>query len=517
MLSSATGLPRLTPLTIRRPRLERWMQAYAQYPVRLVIAPGGSGKTSLLLKYCAESERETLYYSLPEGCDAAAVREMLREALDASPAQCREIVVDEIDNAAPDGILELMRLVEEAPGNITLIYIGRSRELIDARRLIARGVAVLCDAQRIAFDVEEARTLAEACGASATDLDLRRLIGDTDGWALAVSSAIRAAAAENETVERAYQTWRSQSQAFLRDFAAEALERVPLDCREAFWDLFNGEALDVTRLRDLEARGLFVIEDGSNSFRLYRALRQAGVKAESAPPSGTFTPPLMIKMFRSFEARIENRDIPWVRKRDQQIVKYLLLKPNGAATRTELASVFWADTDRHLATQSVRTACSTIRKAFASVVGPANVDLYFRTSPDIQIDLANVVCDARRFLAHLNDADADFERGHVQNAAMHYRAAEKLYAGRLLGFEGPEPWIVPQANQLQDRFVQALERLGMLALESEETSTATQCAMRALAIAPEHPATQRLAAAMENTRSQKQRPSVRRAALHSVS
>jgi DNA-binding SARP family transcriptional activator len=227
----------------------------------------------------------------------------------------------------------------------------------------------------------------------------------------------------------------------------------------------------------------------------------------------------MISMFRSFEARIEGRDIPWVRRRDQQIIKYLLLKQNGTATRAELASVFWADTDRHLATQSVRTACSTIRKAFATVVGPANVDLYFRTAPDIQIDLTNVVCDVRRFCAHMNDGDADFERGNAQDAAMHYRAAEKLYAGRLLDFEGPEPWIAPHAVQLHDRFIQALERLGTLAIEHEEIATATQYANRAHAVAPDHPAVGRLYEKLDCMRMPKgeRRTSERRSILRSVS
>jgi DNA-binding SARP family transcriptional activator len=499
-----TGLPRLTPLTIRRPRLERWLQAYAQYPVRLIIAPSGCGKSSLLLKYCAESERDTAYYTLPENCDVQYVRGLLSDATNVSPAQCREIVIDELDNGSPEAIAELMSFVEEAPENITLIYVARSRERVDARRLIARGVAVLCEARRMAFDVDEAGTLAEACGVSATDLDLRRLIEDTDGWAMAVSSAIRTASAENETLDRAYQAWRAQSQGFLRDFVAAELQRVPLDCRQPFWDLYNGESTpDPSCMRRLEAYGMFLVDDGRDSLRLYRPLRPIGARILPSSAPVPFTPPMMVSMFRSFEARIESREIPWVRRRDQQIVKYLLLKPNGTATRAELASVFWSDTDRHLATQSVRTACSTIRKAFASVVGPAHVDLYFRTAPDIQVDLSNVVCDVRRFSAHMNDGDADFERGNVHDAAMHYRAAEKLYAGRLLEFDGPETWIVAQGDQLHDRFVQALERLGTLAVENEELTTATHYANRAHAIAPDHPGVQRLYASLERLRAPK--------------
>ncbi len=494
-----TRLPRLTPLTIRRPRLERWLQAYAQYPVRLVIAPAGCGKTSLLLKYCAESDRDTLYYSLPEGCDAHYVRDLLNGAFELSPAQCREIVVDEMDNGTPDAVAELMGMVEEAPENITLIYVARSREMVDARRLIARGVAVLCDAHRMAFDGEEVGTLAEACGVAATDLELRRLIEDTDGWAMAVSSAIRTAAAENETLDRAYQTWRTQSQGFLRDFLAAELERVPAELRMAFWDLYGGLCVpDLPRLRELESHGLFVIGDGHDVLRLYRPLRPVAAKNVQAPAATTtFTPPLMVRLFRSFEARIDGREIPWVRRRDMQIIKYLVLKPNGTATRAELASVFWSDTDRHLAMQSVRTTCSTIRRAFASIVGPANVDLYFRTAPDVQIDLNNVVCDVRRFIAHMDDGDSNFERDNVQDATMHYRAAEKLYAGRLLEFDGPEPWSASHADLLADRFVQALERLGTLALENEEISLARQYAHRAKTVSPDHPAVTRLCARLE--------------------
>jgi DNA-binding SARP family transcriptional activator len=505
----------LTPLTIRRPRLERWLEAYSQYPVRLVIAPPGSGKTSLVLKYCAESGRNTVYHSMPQDADAQYVRRTFGKALTTSPAQCQELLIDEIDNACPEALEELSRLVETAPENITLIYIARSRECIDVRRLVTRGIAALCDARRLAFDAEEASTLAEACGVSAGDLEVRRLIEDTDGWALAVSSAIRTAAAESLTIDRAYQMWRSQSQTLLREFVMAEAKRAPEELQRAFWSLYEGSGrVDIAAMRELEVHGLFVVDDGRDALRLFRPLAPFGVKPLSNTAAAPSTPPLMVKMFRAFEARIGGRDIPWVRRRDQQLVKYLLLKPNGTATRSELASVFWNDTDRHLATQSVRTACSTIRKAFAAIVGPANVDLYFRTAPDIQIDLKNVVCDVRRFLAHVNDGDADYDRGDVEDAAMHYRAAEKLYAGRLLEFDAPEPWMLAQAGSLSDRFMQVLERLGMLAAEHEEVTTATLYMRRAQAVAPEHPAFARLAARLDRLREPKK---VERPALQSVS
>jgi DNA-binding SARP family transcriptional activator len=245
----------------------------------------------------------------------------------------------------------------------------------------------------------------------------------------------------------------------------------------------------VAQLRHLAGCGLFIYEDG-DQLRPYRALQPpaASVSGSNAPAAEPpAISPLIVHLFQSFEAKLGGRDIPWVRRRDQQIVKYLLLKPDGKASRTELASVFWSDTDRHLATQSVRTACSTIRKAFASIVGYAAVDAYFRTAPDVQIDLSHVVCDVRRFTAHVVDAESCFNRGDREGATMHYRAAEKLYAGGLLDFEATEPWFATHARILRDRYVMLLERLGDFALETNDLNAALEYAQRGRALEPEQP------------------------------
>ncbi len=506
MLLSKTGVPRLTPLTIHRTRLERWLQAYAQIPVRLVAAPSGSGKSTTLLTYAAERDGDVAYCALAQDCDPPRFRQALAsalalskvpktyaqlvEAVSGNPAHCIEIAIDEVDNATPQTIEELLRLVEDVSENVTFIYAARSREQIHARRLISRGLAELCDARRLAFDEEESTLFAQACNATCTDLEIRRLVEDTDGWAVALCGTLRTAAAEGETVQRAYERWRRQSSAFLHDLLSSELERVREEDRLLFWNVLSGRTLgDTAQLRHLEGCGLFIYEDGEQ-LRPYRALQpQSKCATISASPvvETASTAPLIVHMFQSFDAKLGGRDVPWVRRRDQQIVKYLLLKPDGKASRSELASVFWTDTDRHLATQSVRTACSTIRKAFASIVGYAAVDAYFRTAPDVQIDLGHVVCDVRRFNAHIVDAESCFGRGDQEGAAMHYRAAEKLYAGGLLDFEASEPWFATHAQLLCDRYVMLLERLGEIAYEANDLSAAIEYAQRAHAIEPEQP------------------------------
>lgn len=507
MLLSKTGVPRLTPLTIHRNRLERWLHAYAQTPVRLVVAPSGCGKSTVLLTYAAERESDVAYCALPAYCEPPQFRQALAaalalpkppktyaqllEAICGNPAHCIEIAIDEVDNATPETVEELLRLVEDVCENVSFIYAARSRERIHARRLIARGLAELCDARRLAFDEEEAALFAQACGAAGTDLEIRRLVDDTDGWAMALCGTLRTAAAEGETVSRAYERWRKQSSAFLHDLVSNELERVAEEDRALFLSVMSGRTHgDVAQLRHLEGCGLFIYEDG-DQLRPYRVLQPPAAKTAPVAPApqvdAPAMPPFLVHMFQSFEAKISGRDIPWVRRRDQQIVKYLLLKPDGKASRAELASIFWSDTDRHLATQSVRTACSTIRKAFASVVGYAAVDAYFRTAPDVQIDLSHVVCDVRRFTAHIVDADSCFGRGDREGATMHYRAAEKLYAGGLLDFEATEPWFATHARLLRDRYVMLLERLGEIAYEMNDLNAALEYAQRARALEPEQP------------------------------
>jgi DNA-binding SARP family transcriptional activator len=184
-------------------------------------------------------------------------------------------------------------------------------------------------------------------------------------------------------------------------------------------------------------------------------------------------------MFGRFEAAIDGRRIEWIRRREAQLFKYLLLKPNGGATRAELRSVFWPEGDYHLATQSLRTASSNIRKALAAIVGYANVDRYFSSRGDIAVNLERAVVDVRRFAAHVTDGDAEYERGNDSEALAHYRAAESLYGGDLLSGEYPEAWYAPRTEMYKVMYGRVLERLGKNHEEAGRYRHAREYAARA--------------------------------------
>ena len=492
-------LPRVAPSTVRRSRLERWLATHVAVPLRMLVAAAGSGKSTLLLKYLPNSPIDAAYCAIPAGTSLPAFLQLVAAALSlphvpqsysdlidvlrSTISQPTELALDDVDNVAPDVLPVLKQLVEDAPEQLTFIYTSRSRDAIDAKSWVARGLGVLADHRRLAFDPAETELLAETCGVPCTHLEIGRLLEESEGWAIVVSGAVRAAAEDSRSLNDAYEHWRVRYGQVFTEFIAADLDRAPEEDRALVRSLIAGATIDdQQRLHRLEAQGLFVIAD-DDDYRPYRPLRQLRGRVRLAPSARLS--PLIVRLFGHFEAQIDGQEINWIRRRDQQFIKYLLLKPTGSATRTELAAVFWPDADRQLAAQSVRTACSNIRKAIAAMVGYACVDLYFKADPDVSLDLTNVVADVRRFIAHVADGDASFDRGDVQEAAVHYRAAEELYNGKLLDGDPPEAWFASHAQALEEQYVIVLERLAQTAFDEGDMKSASDYAFRVQKIRPD--------------------------------
>ena len=244
---------------------------------------------------------------------------------------------------------------------------------------------------------------------------------------------------------------------------------------------------DQEQLRALEAEGLFVVRDGEE----YRPLRALGMvraaRRAAAYQRRATAVPLSVRMFGRFRAEIDERPIEWIRRRDQQIFKFVALSHSGSAdARAELAQTFWPEAEKHLVAQSLRTACSNIRKAIARVAGYDYVDLYFRADhTSVSLDLNNVVVDARKFLAHTEDGLHQYDRNDFQTAYAHYRLAEQVYVGELLGGEGAEPWITTRAAMLEGRHLMVVERLAELAVALGDYGSAVVYARKFAEMVPD--------------------------------
>lgn len=265
------------------------------------------------------------------------------------------------------------QLSELLPRGLRLIAIGKSGPDADLSRLELHGLMCGLSPDALAFTRGEAEGLAEIFGVRYVAEEIASLVERSGGLAVVVAAAIRSAAAEGRPL----------------DAGSDSLEAV-------------------TR-------------------RLLR--RAASVQGRTKRASG-----MRIRLFGRYSATVDGRRVSWVRRRDQQLFNYILLQPSARASREDLVTAFWPGTARALALQSLRTTCSTIRRALGAVVGPENVDQYFTTDRDIALNTDRITADAVRFAAHVESGDRAYDRLDVASALRHYRAALRLRRGTL--FEG---------------------------------------------------------------------------------
>jgi DNA-binding SARP family transcriptional activator len=493
------SLPKLAPATIRRPRIDAWFAKHARTPLCLVVGPPGSGKTTAVAGFLMNADTRAAYVRVNSNESAASVRKRAAAALSleigeqyadfiealARCGPCR-LTLDEIDNVSTNALDEIANLVNDTPKDVGLICIARSRTVIEAGRFIARGLAAVLDAETLAFSPEDIAHLADSCNVSFTPFDVKRLFEETEGWPVVASCVIRETADRDTSLAGAYDRWCKSGGRHFTDFIKNEIDKQEDSDRSAFQAVMRGgrtQAENEDNLATLESRGLFV-RYVNGEYKPYRVVQQfitGNVRAATTPTPATGAL-LMVRMFGRFQASIGDLPIEWIRRRDAQLFKYLLLTPNGVASRHELRRQFWPDAEAQLATQSLRTACSNIRRAIAVIVGYENVDRYFFTHGEIGVNLANSVLDIRRFTAHISDGDQELERSNIREAITHYRAAENLYSGELLCGDYPEPWYMARAAMYGALYIGILERLTDLHTEIGDASQSRKYMERAASL-----------------------------------
>ncbi|HTA55958.1 MAG TPA: BTAD domain-containing putative transcriptional regulator [Candidatus Acidoferrales bacterium] len=477
-------MQRLGPSIVRRQRLEEWLGRFAAVPVRFLIAPPGFGKTMALLGYLRHRAVNGSYCALAYDAGPEALWGSIARALGVEPKlrshddvlralQSRaplELALDCEDLPAAAGVAAILRLIDDLPDEVSLLIACRSRAAFNAGRFVSQGTAVLCDAERLAFDADGVRHLAETLGVRFAHADVLRMLDATDGWPQVISGALRKAAEDGVALAQAFEHWRLRRGHLFNEFVAGALAHVAESDADLVLKLMSGSHFaDRLQLQALEEQGLFVIHTPSG-YRPLRALSRSrlydryGRRVQPAMP-------MQVRCFGWFSAEIDRQPIEWVRRRDAQIFKYVALQPNGGVSRAELAEIFWPRAERHLAAQSLRTACSNIRKAIAQIVGFEQVEAYFRAGDELAIDLDNVIVDVHRFLRHANDGDERYACGDPRAAYAHYRSAARAYRGDLLIGDTHEAWVASHDAELKRRHETLVKRIDELVAAMDDDLT----------------------------------------------
>ncbi len=447
MVASRSSLPKLAPDTILRERLLLWLSDRADVPVRLVAAPAGAGKTTMLVSYATASAHATAYAALDPAttCDELCALVGRRLGLDtvrdeaslleqvATLGRC-EILIDDLQAASAELAALLGRLVYDAPENVTFVYASRARDVVDVTRLVSLGLTAVLGSDALAFTLDEARRLAVSARVAADANDIARLVQETEGWAFALCSVLRFAAATESGLNGGFDRWRRQESRLIASFVERAFQAEESELGAAARRLFDGETLDIDTIDRLETRGMFVRwRDGG--FHPYRALARCPRIVER--PSVNVLIPFTVRLFGAPSVTYDNRTVAWIRRRDAHLFAFIALQPGGRASRQALLRAFWPDSERHLGGQNLRSACSTMRRALAEVVGFAALAHYITFGEEIALNLALFSVDARRVRALVRDADGAWAGGDEVAGHEFDRAALALAAGPFLNDDVP--------------------------------------------------------------------------------
>ena len=228
---SRLRVPALPEHYLRRQRLHQLLDEAAKAPITSVVAPAGSGKTSLLVDWCSASTLPTAWLSLDE-TDRAGVQlwtavnaarselvvglggrasptqvpgslveavATLVAALEADPHPAAALlVVDDVHLIDHDDavVASLALFLKSLPGWLHVVLLSRRTPKLPIDRLRVRGQLGEVAFAELRFSDEEAEELLVSLVPSLQGEELREVVGAAGGWAAGLQLTALAARSE---------------------------------------------------------------------------------------------------------------------------------------------------------------------------------------------------------------------------------------------------------------------------------------------------------------------------------
>ena len=228
---SKTRAPQLLAGTVSRTALVNRLRAAGAFPLVLVVAPAGYGKTTLLSQWAARDVRPFAWVSVDEGDDdPVSILRLIAAALDRieplpqsaleplaperRPAPTKALqrlgatiasrrspfvlVLDGADALSHDTIAAVGTLVGHMPPRSMIVLSGRVLPDLPVAALRAGGPLLELGSYELALSRREAELLLRAAALEPEDAEINELVERTEGWAAGLYLTALAARAEND-------------------------------------------------------------------------------------------------------------------------------------------------------------------------------------------------------------------------------------------------------------------------------------------------------------------------------
>ncbi|MEO9171198.1 MAG: AAA family ATPase [Candidatus Baltobacteraceae bacterium] len=429
-----------------RPRLLDWLRANSGSRVRLVCGSPGTGKSALLEDFAlatpgalvltvapsepAASFCERLAQILGLDTDFASNLERLHQA---SAQRNALLVIDDADAGSEQLTDFLSGLFEQRAGELRFVISARTRDTFKNPRLLVDGTVARLPAAALNFTVAEIAQYCDQRNISYTSKDLSKAHALTGGWAIATAACIRYAGATGCSLNECMTHWRNEQAHALSEYVRHELRNRNAENTMLRVLSPDGGQVDPGDLSTLERDGLFV-EYVDGRFSVMQPVRDfLGTHAARGLLEARIERPVMhVSVLGEFIVSISERRVAFMRRRDAQIFKYVLLKPTGRASRSELLDAFWPNHERQSALQGLRTACSNIRQALRDATNQDDATGYFTADGDLAVPRERVVLDVDRLAALVASGDVCLASGEIRSAITNYESARALYHGALI-------------------------------------------------------------------------------------
>jgi len=313
---------------LRRPRLLELLDETVSAPVTIVVAPAGSGKTSLLSGWVADASMATAWLSLDDGDnDGPQLWSGLTEALETLAPGCgdrtrallrrgavnkgvRQLIADLPAEGPSPAVLviddehlvddddavaaSLAFFLRQMPSWLHVVMASRREPKLPLDKMRARGELGEVHFRELKFSRDEARELLSRLAPGLPDDTVNAAAERADGWAASLQMA--ALTARSARAQAGVEAPRLGDDMLVQDYVMhEVLAREPPELVDMLVDISVVERVNASlagaltarsdvaeQLSRAEARGLFVTRLGPEGWFEIHSLARAALVAELA-------------------------------------------------------------------------------------------------------------------------------------------------------------------------------------------------------------------------------------------